>query len=66
MTDAILSLKEVASYLKVTERTVYRLLSDDMLPGFKVGGSWRFRKVDIDEWIESQIHQRAEQNNTHE
>jgi excisionase family DNA binding protein len=33
-------------------RAAYRLAADSKLPGFKVGGTWRFRRVDIEEWIE--------------
>ena len=52
--NAIMTIGEVADYLKVTERTIYRLLSAKRLPGFKVGGSWRFKMVDIDRWIKIQ------------
>ncbi|MDK9358403.1 helix-turn-helix domain-containing protein [Lelliottia sp. V106_10] len=52
MKDQILTLKEVASYLKLAEKTAYRLASESKLPGFKVGGSWRFRKDDLEKWIE--------------
>lgn len=52
MSDEILTLKEVAEYLKLAEKTAYRLAAEGKLPGFKVGGSWRFRKVDIEQWIE--------------
>ncbi|ELA8077877.1 helix-turn-helix domain-containing protein [Vibrio alginolyticus] len=54
MTDQILTLKEVAAYLKLAEKTAYRLASEGKLPGFKVGGSWRFELEDLDAWIESQ------------
>lgn len=50
----ILTLKQVAGYLHVTERTIYRLAADKGIPAFKVGGSWRFRKADIDQWISAQ------------
>lgn len=50
----ILTLKEVADYLKVTERTIYRLAAARQIPAFKVGGSWRFSRADIDIWIKSQ------------
>jgi excisionase family DNA binding protein len=50
----IMTIREVAEYLKVNERTIYRLLSAKKLPAFKVGGSWRFRRADIDSWIASQ------------
>ncbi len=50
----MLTVKEVAEYLKVNERTVYRMASDKKLPSFKVGGSWRFKLNDIEIWIEQQ------------
>ena len=54
MTDEILTLKEVAEYLKLAEKTAYRLAADGKLPGFKVGGSWRFKAEDIEHWITDQ------------
>lgn len=50
----ILTIKEVSDYLKVTERTIYRLAAAKKIPAFKVGGSWRFSLVDIDRWIKQQ------------
>ena len=49
--NAIMTIGEVADYLKVTERTIYRLAGAKQIPAFKVGGSWRFSKADIDGWI---------------
>ena len=54
MTDEILTLKEVAEYLKLAEKTAYRLAAEGKLPGFKVGGSWRFKREDIEIWISKQ------------
>ena len=54
MTDQILTIKEVAAYLKLAEKTAYKLAAAGKLPGFKVGGSWRFKQRDIDLWIEAQ------------
>lgn len=54
MNEQILTLKEVAAYLKLTEKTAYRLASEGKLPGFKVGGSWRFKREDLEAWIDSQ------------
>lgn len=54
MTDEILTLREVAEYLKLTEKTAYRLAAEGKLPGFKVGGSWRFKRQDVAAWIEDQ------------
>ena len=52
MTDEIMTLKEVADYLKLAEKTAYRLAAEGKLPGFKVGGSWRFKREDVLKWIE--------------
>ena len=54
MKDEILTLKEVAAYLKLAEKTAYKLAAEDKLPGFKVGGSWRFKAKDVERWIEKQ------------
>lgn len=47
----ILTLEEVAVYLKAGKRTVYRLASNGQIPAFKLGGTWRFRRADLDHWI---------------
>ena len=52
--NAIMTIGEVADYLKVTERTIYRLAGAKQNPAFKVGGSWRFSKADIKAWIRDQ------------
>lgn len=50
----ILTIKQVADYLKVTERTIYRLAAAKKIPAFKVGGTWRFSRMNIDSWIKQQ------------
>lgn len=50
----ILTLKQVAEFLKVTERTIYRLAAAKKIPAFKVGGTWRFSKAEITDWIQQQ------------
>lgn len=50
----ILTIREVADYLKVTERTIYRLAGAKKIPAFKVGGTWRFSRTEIDQWIKQQ------------
>ena len=57
MPDDVLTLREVAAYLKVTDRTIYRMVGNRKIPAFKVGGSWRFRLLEIDEWIKAQHHE---------
>ena len=54
MPDEILTLPEVAQLLKVAEKTVYTMAQQSQLPAFKVRGQWRFKRVDIDCWIEQQ------------
>lgn len=50
----IFTLDDVAAYLKVGKRTVYRLAAAKKIPAFKVGGTWRFSRADIDTWIRQQ------------
>jgi excisionase family DNA binding protein len=50
----IMTMKELADYLKIAEKTAYRFASDKKIPGFKVGNAWRFRKSEIDNWIKKQ------------
>ncbi len=52
-TDDVMTVREVAGYLKVKERTIYRLVASGDMPGFKVGGSWRFRKAVVDRWTDA-------------
>lgn len=52
MTENILTIREVAELLKINEKTVYKLAADAKIPGFKVGGSWRFDRATIAKWIE--------------
>jgi excisionase family DNA binding protein len=49
--NEILSVEELSDYLKLKPVTLYKLLRQGRVPGFKVGGAWRFRKATIDEWI---------------
>ena len=61
MSNDILTLKEVAEYLKLAEKTAYRLAAEGKLPGFKVGGSWRFKESDIEKWIADQKNKQQRQ-----
>lgn len=49
-----LSLRQVAEELNVNERTVYRLARSGKLPAFRVAGSWRVLRSDLDQWIAAQ------------
>ncbi|MCX8043266.1 MAG: helix-turn-helix domain-containing protein [Desulfobacterota bacterium] len=46
-TSQIMTVEEVAEFLKLSKITVYKLVKKGQIPGFRVGNSWRFRKEDI-------------------
>lgn len=56
----ILTLGEVAAYLKAGKRTVYRLAQKGEIPAFKLGGTWRFRRSELDHWIAESINKKPE------
>lgn len=47
----IMTPREAAQYLSVHVRTIYRLVKQGEIPGRKIGGSWRFKKETLDEWL---------------
>jgi len=50
--DEVLTLQELAGYLKIAEKTLYGYAQKGTIPGIKIGSAWRFRKTDIDAWLE--------------
>ena len=52
--DIFLTTEEVLAYLNVNLRTVYRLIKAGSIPAIRVGRQWRFRKRDLDKWLDSQ------------
>ena len=52
--ETFLTTEEVLEYLQVNLRTVYRLIKAGKIPAVRVGRQWRFRKRDIDAWLETQ------------
>lgn len=55
----ILTLEEVADYLRVSERTVYDWAQKAEIPCGKLGTSWRFRRSDIERWVEEKLGRKA-------
>ncbi|KAF0240829.1 MAG: PTS transporter subunit IIA-like nitrogen-regulatory protein [Planctomycetota bacterium] len=55
MEDRLMTVKHLATYLNVNERTVLKLVADGSIPGVKVGNQWRFRKAMIDTWLDDQM-----------
>ena len=52
--DAVMTIDELAKYLKVSKSTLYKLCQDGRVPGQKVGRHWRFRKETIDRWLDEE------------
>jgi excisionase family DNA binding protein len=51
--EPAMTVRDVALFLNVDEKTIYRLVSKGELPGFKVLGSWRFQRQDLEAWIDT-------------
>jgi len=51
----ILTLEEVAEYLRLTPQTIYKWAQEKRIPAVKLGKEWRFRKSIIDRWLDEQI-----------
>ena len=52
-TDEFWTAEEVSNYLRIPQSTIYKLAQDKVLPGFKVGKHWRFRRDTIINWIKA-------------
>ena len=50
-TDAVFTIDELAVYLKLPKRTLYKLAQEGSVPGHKVGRHWRFHRDVIDRWL---------------
>jgi len=57
--DEILTVQEVATLLKLADKTVYSMAQAGELPAFKVRGQWRMRRVDFEDWIQRQAKSRT-------
>jgi len=59
MPDEVLTIKELATLLKLAEKTVYAMANAEEIPAFKVRGQWRVKRADIERWIDSQVSRRS-------
>ena len=50
--SGLMSLAEVSRYLGMSERTIYGWAQEGKIPAFKLGSAWRFRRSEVDEWLE--------------
>lgn len=51
--DSVMTIEDLARYLKLSKSTLYKLAVQGKLPGQKVGRHWRFRKESIDAWLDA-------------
>ena len=49
--ETLMTLEELAEYLRLSKDTVYRMAQTGKIPASKVGAQWRFRKDEVDEWL---------------
>ena len=57
--ETLMTIDDLAVYLKVTKRTIYEWLKEKRIPAMKLVGQWRFKKEKIDAWLESQAMQES-------
>jgi len=53
--EKLMTVKEVAEYLRLDEHTIYRMARKGEIPAYKVAGQWRFKKKMIEEWLEQNL-----------
>ena len=54
MDTDLMTLKDLAEYLRMSDRTLYGYAQRGLLPGIKISSAWRFRKADVDQWLDEQ------------
>lgn len=52
--DELLTLEELSKYLKISKPTLYKMVEKSKIPALKIANQWRFKKDDINIWIEKQ------------
>ena len=63
--DEFWTAEEVSNYLRIPQSTIYKLAQDSVLPGFKVGKHWRFRRETVLAWIKQQESEQHNAENRH-
>jgi len=53
LTERMLKTKEVAEILGFSRQTITKMAREGILPAYRIGGDWRFRKEEVDRWLES-------------
>ena len=52
--EELLTLEELAKYLKISKPTLYKMVEKGKIPALKIANQWRFKKSDINRWLEKQ------------
>ncbi len=60
MPNPILTISELSKYLHIHRATIYRMLREGRLPGFRIGSDWRFSLEAIEQWLRDQINTEIE------
>lgn len=63
LTSRVVTVKDLATYLRCHQSTIYRLIKTADLPAFKIGSDWRFMVADIDRWCHSRTARQLDQSN---
>tara|TARA_B100000614_G_C14438363_1_gene449158 strand:+ start:723 stop:920 length:198 start_codon:yes stop_codon:yes gene_type:complete len=58
----IMTIREVAAYLRLAEKSVYRYAAEGKIPGVKIGGAWRFRRDEIEEYTKTKRNEKVSSN----
>ena len=58
--EQIFTVKEVALYLKVNERTICRMAEAGRIPAFRIGNTWRIKESDLSAWIKNQYSEEVD------
>ncbi len=59
--DTLLNVKQVAGYLQLKESTIYSWAQDGKIPAIKIGRTWRFRRSDLDAWLERHLQEETDE-----
>ncbi len=61
MSNGIMDIKDVASYLRIKEQTVYRLVQNGKIPALKIGGQWKVKREHIDRMFDEILQEKLKQ-----
>lgn len=50
----VMNIRQASAYLGISPDTLYKYVAEDLIPAFKLGNRWRFKKSKLDEWMEEQ------------